>query len=106
MREMSGRQALQLGLATTAAGLLPRVEPGGRHAHDSHVHVDPFTVTKINGQVLEEPLWRDTFELTGRSGDSFTFESNFVDVTGRYVDHCHVLSHEDLGMMEIVEVIP
>lgn len=76
------------------------------HAHGFHIHVNPFKVTKINGQVLEKPLWRDTFLLTGRSGDSFTFESNFVDFTGRYVDHCHVLSHEDLGMMEIVEVIP
>jgi FtsP/CotA-like multicopper oxidase with cupredoxin domain len=76
------------------------------HAHGFHIHVNPFKVTRINGQVLEKPLWRDTFELTGRSGDSFTFESNFVDFTGRYVDHCHVLSHEDLGMMEIVEVIP
>ena len=77
----------------------------GEHAHGFHIHVNPFKVTEINRQVLEKPLWRDTFELGGRSGDSFTFQSNFVDFTGRYVDHCHILSHEDLGMMEIVEVV-
>ena len=42
----------------------------------------------------------------GTTGDSFTFETNFLDFTGRFVDHCHIVSHEDLGMMEIVEVVP
>jgi FtsP/CotA-like multicopper oxidase with cupredoxin domain len=75
------------------------------HAHVFHIHVNPFKITKINGQVLDKPLWRDTYLFGEHSGDSFTFESNFVDFTGRYVDHCHILSHEDLGMMEIVEVV-
>jgi FtsP/CotA-like multicopper oxidase with cupredoxin domain len=76
------------------------------HAHGFHIHVNPFKVTKINGTTLDKPMWRDTFILTGKNGDSFTFESNFVDFTGKYVDHCHILSHEDLGMMEIIEVVP
>jgi FtsP/CotA-like multicopper oxidase with cupredoxin domain len=75
------------------------------HAHVFHIHVNPFKITRVNGQVLDKPLWRDTYLFGEHSGDSFTFESNFVDFTGRYVGHCHVLSHEDLGMMEIVEVI-
>jgi FtsP/CotA-like multicopper oxidase with cupredoxin domain len=41
-----------------------------------------------------------------RTGDSFTFESSFKDLAGRTVDHCHVLSHEDLGMMEALEIVP
>jgi FtsP/CotA-like multicopper oxidase with cupredoxin domain len=77
-----------------------------QHAHTFHIHVNPFKVTRVNGVALERPLWRDTFILTGTTGDSFTFETNFVDFTGRFVDHCHVVSHEDLGMMEIVEVVP
>jgi FtsP/CotA-like multicopper oxidase with cupredoxin domain len=76
------------------------------HAHVLHIHVNPFRVTKINGQALDVPLWRDTFVLTGSTGDSITLESNFVDFTGRFVQHCHVLSHEDLGMMEAIEVVP
>jgi FtsP/CotA-like multicopper oxidase with cupredoxin domain len=51
------------------------------------------------------PLWRDTFVLTKRSGDSLTFESNFDDFTGKFVEHCHVIAHEDLGMMGSVEVV-
>ena len=76
------------------------------HAHVFHIHVNPFKVTKINGETLDTPLWRDTFVLTGNTGDSTTFESNFDDFTGRFVQHCHVLSHEDLGMMEALEVVP
>lgn len=77
-----------------------------QHAHGFHIHVNPFKVTKINGDTLDVPLWRDTFALTGTTSDSFTFETNFEDFTGKFVDHCHVLAHEDLGMMEAIEVIP
>jgi FtsP/CotA-like multicopper oxidase with cupredoxin domain len=76
-----------------------------RHAHVFHIHVNPFKITEINGKKLEKPLWRDTFVLTGETGDSFTFESNFDDFTGKFVEHCHILSHEDLGMMEALEII-
>ncbi len=75
------------------------------HAHVFHIHVNPFKVTKRNGQKLATPLWRDTYVLTKSAGDSFTFESNFVDFTGKFVEHCHVIAHEDLGMMEAIEVI-
>jgi FtsP/CotA-like multicopper oxidase with cupredoxin domain len=75
------------------------------HAHVFHIHVNPFLVTHINGEKLDKPLWRDTFVLSGNDGDSITFVSNFTDFTGRSVHHCHVLAHEDLGMMEMFEVV-
>ncbi len=76
-----------------------------KHAHVFHVHVNPFKITKINGKPLRKPLWRDTFVLPKSSGDSLTFESNFVDYPGKFVEHCHMVSHEDLGMMAAVEVV-
>jgi FtsP/CotA-like multicopper oxidase with cupredoxin domain len=30
------------------------------HAHVFHIHVNPFKITKRNGQRLATPLWRDT----------------------------------------------
>ncbi|CAM3711316.1 multicopper oxidase family protein [Smaragdicoccus niigatensis] len=72
--------------------------------HVAHIHVNPFKVTKINGKTLDKPLWRDTFVLTGDIGDSFTFETNFADFIGKFPQHCHVVAHEDLGMMEAIEV--
>ena len=34
-----------------------------------------------------------------------TIRSRFLDFTGKYVYHCHILDHEDMGMMGIVEVV-
>jgi hypothetical protein len=36
----------------------------------------------------------------------FKLRSRFVDFPGFYVIHCHILAHEDRGMMTIVEVAP
>jgi FtsP/CotA-like multicopper oxidase with cupredoxin domain len=36
----------------------------------------------------------------------FKMRSRFVDYAGQYVLHCHILAHEDRGMMTIVEVVP
>ena len=77
-----------------------------QHAHVVHIHVNPFKVIEINGRLLDTPLWRDTYVLTGSDGDSMTIQMNLDDFTGTFVQHCHVLSHEDLGMMESLEVIP
>ena len=35
----------------------------------------------------------------------FRMKSRFVDFTGQYVLHCHILAHEDRGMMQLVEVV-
>ncbi|HWZ46071.1 MAG TPA: multicopper oxidase domain-containing protein [Candidatus Saccharimonadales bacterium] len=36
----------------------------------------------------------------------FKMRSRFVDYTGQYVLHCHILTHEDRGMMQLIEVVP
>jgi FtsP/CotA-like multicopper oxidase with cupredoxin domain len=35
----------------------------------------------------------------------FKMRSRFVDFTGQYVQHCHILAHEDRGMMQLLEVV-
>ena len=77
-----------------------------QHAHVLHIHVNPFKIIEINGIKLDKPKWRDTYVLTGLDGDSIRIQTNLDDFTGKFVEHCHVLSHEDLGMMESLEVIP
>ena len=77
-----------------------------RSEHPNLRNRSDLKVTAINVRTVDTPLWRDTFVLTGKTGDSFTFQTHFTDFTGKFVQHCHVLTHEDLGMMETVEVIP
>jgi FtsP/CotA-like multicopper oxidase with cupredoxin domain len=31
---------------------------------------------------------------------------HFTNYTGRTVVHCHILNHEDAGMMAILEIVP
>ena len=82
-----------------------RPEAHGQHAHVFHIHTNPFRITRRNGKALDPPLWRDTYVLTKAPGDTITFESNFVDYPGRFVEHCHIVSHEDLGMMSEIEIV-
>jgi FtsP/CotA-like multicopper oxidase with cupredoxin domain len=59
-------------------------------------------VVAVNGQKLADPVWRDSVVVpcNGR----VTVRSRFLDYTGRFVLHCHMMNHEELGMMQIIEV--
>lgn len=76
--------------------------------HPFHIHVNPFQVVARNGKALDEPYWADTIGLprggTPTDPTSVTIRTRFTDFAGAYVMHCHILSHEDMGMMQIVEV--
>jgi hypothetical protein len=52
--------------------------------------------------VLPNPMWMDTVAIP-RNGGRVVFRSRFDDFVGKWVNHCHVLSHEDNGMMQEVE---
>ena len=85
--------------------------------HPFHIHVNPMYIVAINGKRLAEPFWADTMPLPFNNNEpppdtdtpdtvtSFTFRMRFVHFTGRYVMHCHMLVHEDMGMMQGVTVV-
>ncbi|MFT4039997.1 MAG: multicopper oxidase domain-containing protein [Thermomicrobiales bacterium] len=70
--------------------------------HVFHVHVNPFQVVKVNGEAVE-PIWLDTVIVP--HGGSVTFRSRFLDYTGKTVLHCHMMNHEELGMMQVIEIV-
>jgi FtsP/CotA-like multicopper oxidase with cupredoxin domain len=70
--------------------------------HIFHIHTNPFQMVAINGEKLAKRDWRDTV-VVPRNG-SVTFRSRFLDFSGRFVLHCHMMNHEELGMMQVVEV--
>jgi FtsP/CotA-like multicopper oxidase with cupredoxin domain len=63
-------------------------------------------------------VWWDTFAIPASRVDKdkngnpvtipgyFRMRSKFVDFPGQFVLHCHILTHEDRGMMELIEVVP
>jgi FtsP/CotA-like multicopper oxidase with cupredoxin domain len=77
-------------------------QPNDPEDHVFHIHVNDMLLTKINGDALEEPIWLDTAIVP--SNGSITFRSRFLDFTGKFMLHCHMMNHEDLGMMQVVEV--
>jgi len=75
--------------------------------HPFHIHINPYQVTKINGRPYDALSYEDTTPiptLSGGQNGSITFRTRFLDFTGSYVFHCHILGHEDGGMMAIVQV--
>jgi FtsP/CotA-like multicopper oxidase with cupredoxin domain len=69
--------------------------------HPFHIHVNPFQMVSGGGQ--PPGRWLDTVEVPPY--DRVTFRTRFTDFKGLFVFHCHVLTHEDLGMMQAVKVI-
>jgi suppressor of ftsI len=73
--------------------------------HPFHVHVNPFQITKINGAAVPFEGYQDTAILP-RFG-SLTVRTRFTDFTGGPIlMHCHILDHEDMGMMTRFEIAP
>lgn len=76
--------------------------------HPFHIHVNPFQIVEYNdgktpANTLPKPwVWQDVIEIP--AGGYVRIRSRFVDFTGKYVLHCHILGHEDRGMMQLVEV--
>ncbi len=67
--------------------------------HSFHVHDVQFTVLSLNGSP-PPPLYagpKDTVLLY--PGDRIEFALRFEEYTGIYMYHCHLLEHEDAGMM-------
>ncbi|MFG2621800.1 multicopper oxidase family protein [Streptomyces sp. NPDC048507] len=72
------------------------------HAHNFHIHEVALRVLDINGQ--PPPAWyrsqKDTVFLPAKSKARLAVEfGRFTDPRNPYMYHCHILRHEDRGMM-------
>ncbi|MCZ6685543.1 MAG: multicopper oxidase domain-containing protein, partial [Candidatus Dadabacteria bacterium] len=79
-----------------------------------------FLITHINGEALPVPEWRDTILIPAATrvppDNNNINEADFGTVTfrtfydpvvpGSFVFHCHILTHEDVGMMQKLTVFP
>lgn len=68
--------------------------------HPFHLHTNPFQISARNGRRERLRAWKDTVLVPVRQ--SVRFRVAFTDFPGNAVYHCHILEHEDLGMMGIV----
>ena len=74
----------------------------GTMAHPFHVHVNKFQVISRNGQTEPYAAWKDVVSVN--PGERVRIRMAFRDYTGKTVYHCHVLDHEDRGMMGLLDI--
>ena len=73
--------------------------------HPFHIHVNDFQVISIDGKPYDADGLQDTVRMLPKQ-DAVVIRIRFTDFTGKFVFHCHILNHEDNGMMAVVEVVP
>ena len=87
--------------------------------HPFHIHVNPFQIVSIKDPkgnevsvtgeaddpqyAATQGLWKDT--LFVKQGYTITTRTRYERYIGEYVLHCHILDHEDQGMMQNIRVL-
>lgn len=94
-------------------------------AHPFHIHVNPFLIQEYVDPTPADPdnprttgdnpvgQWQDTIIIPAakinKKGELKTgkvvIRQRFMDFTGKFVLHCHILGHEDRGMMQLLQVV-
>lgn len=70
--------------------------------HPIHMHQDDFWVIEENGHPLKPTNQQDTVIVPPQG--SIRFRIKYEDFSGEFVYHCHILNHEDHGMMAVIKV--
>ena len=76
-----------------------RVENPTKEVHPFHIHQVHFLVYAVGGERVKDPEWLDTVNVP--YGGSVDLIMDFTDpiIRGVSLFHCHLLNHEDKGMM-------
>jgi FtsP/CotA-like multicopper oxidase with cupredoxin domain len=73
--------------------------------HVVHIHgVDQQLVSRNGAVPARFELMKESWNLG--IGETIVVKLKFTDNLGKFVFHCHILEHEDAGMMAQMEVVP
>ncbi len=89
------------------------IENRSQELHAFHIHQLHFLLLDYSGRQVNEDFLRDTVNVPYYDGRSLAYPSvrlrmDFRDpnTVGTFVYHCHLLEHEDKGMMGSIQVKP
>jgi FtsP/CotA-like multicopper oxidase with cupredoxin domain len=89
------------------------IENRSAELHAFHIHQLHFLLLDYLGRPVNEPFLRDTVNVPYYNGRTLTYPSirvrmDFRDpnTIGDFLYHCHLLEHEDGGMMGLIRVEP
>jgi len=74
--------------------------------HTFHIHQGPYQLISINGVPQPADDHRDIVDVPIHGEVKVIIPFTQATKVGRFVYHCHILSHEDKGMMATIEVTP
>jgi FtsP/CotA-like multicopper oxidase with cupredoxin domain len=76
-----------------------RVTNSTKEVHPFHIHQVHFLTYAVDGKPVKDPVWVDTVNVS--YGGSVDLVMDFTDpiIRGMSLFHCHLLKHEDKGMM-------
>jgi FtsP/CotA-like multicopper oxidase with cupredoxin domain len=78
-------------------------------AHPFHIHVNPFQMSRdefdATGQTVSARVWKDTVLVMEGNAGRMKVRTRYTRFEGKFVLHCHILTHEDRGMMQAVEIV-
>ena len=87
------------------------IENRSNELHAFHIHQMHFLLLDYRGHPVNEPFLRDTVNVPYYDGKALEYPSvrlrmDFRDpnTVGDFVYHCHLLEHEDGGMMGVIRV--
>jgi FtsP/CotA-like multicopper oxidase with cupredoxin domain len=89
------------------------IENRSTELHAFHIHQLHFLLIGWSGVPVDEPFLRDTVNVPYYNGRALEYPSVRLrmdfrdpDLIGTFVYHCHLLEHEDGGMMGTIRVLP
>jgi FtsP/CotA-like multicopper oxidase with cupredoxin domain len=89
------------------------IENRSTELHAFHIHQLHFLLIDWSGVPVNEPFLRDTVNVPYYNGRTLAYPSvrlrmDFRDpkTVGTFLYHCHLLEHEDGGMMGTIRVLP
>lgn len=69
--------------------------------HPFHLHVWPMQLIRVGDQTIDDPQWQDVVNVPAKS--TSVVRVAFENYRGTAVYHCHILDHEDAGMMGLIK---
>ena len=89
------------------------IENRSSELHAFHIHQLHFLLLDYSGRPVQENFIRDTVNVPYYNGRTLFYPSVRIrvdfrdpDSVGIFPYHCHLLEHEDKGMMGVIQVLP
>lgn len=81
-----------------------RIQNTTREWHVFHIHQVQFQLVEVNGKPVSFDGYYDVVNVPDKGSVTVIIPFDGANVAGKFVYHCHILDHEDHGMMAVIEV--